>query len=226
MLELLTFLLEKISSFVTLSLFSFLSSGQSRCPPRCYESSSFQRGDLLEVPRTLFTHFGIYLGDNKVAHLMPDIMPVVTSDRSLIDSMVTNRRLLLGVLCKRASVRVDTVEDFAYGSPVLRGGAERARKSRALEREEAAQRAEELVGNVPYSLLWYNCEHFATYCRYGAASSFQTDRFCECLKSVIRDQRSLLFSLLLGMMFTIYHGLTPTATLPAVIIPFILWMVE
>lgn len=25
----------------------------------------FQRGDLLEVPRTLFTHFGIYLGGGR-----------------------------------------------------------------------------------------------------------------------------------------------------------------
>lgn len=148
----------------------------------------FKRGDLLEVPRTLFTHFGIYLGGGRwgvftflqgcflssflvcsflpflfslnllsfavlspmsfpflscyflfvscflsmitslldsfhsfsfssmtftflisvrlllssVAHFIPDIMPVVSSDQSRIKQMVTNSRLLLGVLTKVA----------------------------------------------------------------------------------------------------------------------------
>lgn len=44
----------------------------------------------------------------------------------------------------------------------------------ALQGEEVAKRAEKLQGNVPYSLLWYNCEHFVMYCRYGTAMSFQT----------------------------------------------------
>ncbi|KAK6291666.1 hypothetical protein J4Q44_G00374510 [Coregonus suidteri] len=78
--------------------------------------SLYQRGDLLEVPRTLFTHFGIYLGDNRVAHLIPDILPLFTTDERSVQVMVTNKRLVLGVLSKSASVRVDTVEDFAYGA--------------------------------------------------------------------------------------------------------------
>lgn len=44
----------------------------------------------------------------------------------------------------------------------------------ALPGEEVAQRAEKLQGEVPYSLLWYNCEHYVMYCRYGTAMSFQT----------------------------------------------------
>lgn len=44
----------------------------------------------------------------------------------------------------------------------------------ALQGEEVARRAEKLQGHVSYSLLWYNCEHFVMYCRYGAVVSFQT----------------------------------------------------
>jgi len=44
----------------------------------------------------------------------------------------------------------------------------------ALQGDEVAQRAEKLLGDVAYSLLWYNCEHFVMYCRYGTVMSFQT----------------------------------------------------
>ncbi|CDR18861.1 unnamed protein product [Oncorhynchus mykiss] len=86
--------------------------------PSKYDSM-FQRGDLLEVPRTLFTHFGIYLGGGRVAHLIPDILPVLSDDEEAIREMVTNNRLILGVIAKCASVRVDTVQDFAYGSEII-----------------------------------------------------------------------------------------------------------
>lgn len=141
-----------------------------------YDTSCFRRGDLLEVPRTLFVHFGIYLGENRVAHLMPDILPAFTDDRRQIQRVVTNKRLILGVITKTASIRVDTVEDFAYGGSILVNHMDRLFKDQVLGSEEAARRAEKLVGATAYSLLWNNCEHFVTYCRYGAAVSFQTDK--------------------------------------------------
>uniref|UniRef100_A0A3Q3Q150 LRAT domain-containing protein n=1 Tax=Monopterus albus TaxID=43700 RepID=A0A3Q3Q150_MONAL len=132
------------------------------------------RGDLLEVPRTLFTHFGIYLGDNRVAHLIPDILPLISKNKSAIAKMVTNNRLLLGVIAKVASVRVDSVEDFAYGSEILVNHMDKVCSQPPLDGDEVAQRAEKLLGSVSYSLLWYNCEHYVMYCRYGMAISYQT----------------------------------------------------
>uniref|UniRef100_A0A8C3J9Q5 Lecithin retinol acyltransferase n=1 Tax=Calidris pygmaea TaxID=425635 RepID=A0A8C3J9Q5_9CHAR len=90
---------------------------------------------------------------NRVAHLIPDILPAVT-----------------------ASIRVDTVEDFAYGGSILVNHMDRLFEDQVLGSEEAARRAEKLVGATAYSLLWNNCEHFVTYCRYGAPVSFQTDK--------------------------------------------------
>lgn len=145
-------------------------------PPPRLDPARFQRGDLLEVPRTLFTHFGIYLGENRVAHLIPDILPVLTSDPQQVQLMVTNSRLLLGVLAKRASIRVDSVEDFAYGAGILQNVMDRAVDRRPLGGEEVARRAEQLLGGVAYSLLWNNCEHFVTLCRYGSAQSLQTQQ--------------------------------------------------
>lgn len=184
----------------------------------------FARGDLLEVPRTLFTHFGIYVGDGRVAHLIPDALPLVSADPSRVQVMVTNTRLLLGVLCKRASVRLDSVEDFAYGACIILNREDTARAP--LRGEEAAQRAESLVGPVSYSLLWNNCEHFVTHCRYGHAHSLQTEQFCSWLKSLIRDQRTVLVSLLTGLLSVAYLGASYSTVFTSVLVPFTLWMVS
>ncbi|XP_010902919.1 lecithin retinol acyltransferase-like [Esox lucius] len=185
----------------------------------------YRRGDLLEVPRTLFTHFGIYLGGNRVAHLIPDILPLFITDKRSIQVMVTNKRLVLGVLSKTASIRVDTVEDFAYGALIFLNTMDSRIQKRPLGGEETARRAEKLVGRIQYSLLWNNCEHFVTYCRYGKAISIQTNKFCDWLKSIIRDHRIVPLTALLGILSILYLGLAPHTALPTLLIPFTLWMV-
>lgn len=184
MLQLLTFLVEKLSLLSQFKLFeSSWLDGEDRERDRDRERHAqrvppppLRRGDLLEVPRTLFTHYGIYLGDNKVAHLIPDILPVLTNDKKLISSVITNKRLILGCIYKCATVRVDTLEDFAYGSNILVNRMDKTMKSQAFPNEDVAKRAEKLVGAIPYSLLWNNCEHIVTYCRYGSAASRQTEK--------------------------------------------------
>nr|XP_046165548.1 lecithin retinol acyltransferase-like [Oncorhynchus gorbuscha] len=232
MLDSLTFIVEKLSLLSNFKLFEFKWTDRKRNEAGCKERTmhshaplSLQRGDLLEVPRTLFTHFGIYLGDNKVAHLIPDIMPVLTNDKMIIKTVITNKRLIMGCLYKCATVRVDTLEDFVYGSNILVNHMDRKCKAQQpFPNEEVAERAEQLVGVMPYSLLWNNCEHFVTYCRYGSAKSQQTEMFCECLKSIIQDQRSVFLSVLLGMIYIVCFGLAPSTTLPTTLISFTLWM--
>lgn len=155
-------------------LLSFFFAASTKEEDSKHDLSLYKRGDLLEVPRTLFTHFGIYLGDNRVAHLIPDILPVISKNKAAIAKMVTNNRLLLGVITKIASVRVDSVADFAYGSEILINHMDKVCNRPPLDGDEVARRAEKLLGSVTYSLLWYNCEHYVMYCRYGMAISYQT----------------------------------------------------
>ncbi|XP_054457197.1 lecithin retinol acyltransferase-like [Anoplopoma fimbria] len=229
MLDTLTFLLEKLFLLAHIKLSSLLPPLPRRCdrdeaPQPAGAPRTFHRGDLLEVPRTLFTHSGIYMGDGRVAHLIPDILPALTADGRRIQEMVTNARLLLGVLSKRAAIRVDSVEDFAYGAGILLNVMDRAVPRSPLPGEEVARRAERLVGSVSYSLMWNNCEHFVTYCRYGAAQSLQTDQFCEWLKSLIRDQRNIVLTALLGLLSMACLGVSPGTALPTLLVPFTLWM--
>ncbi|XP_020787145.1 lecithin retinol acyltransferase a [Boleophthalmus pectinirostris] len=225
MLSLWTFLVQKLSLLTQLALFeSKWREPEEERAPQQYGPGTLRRGDMLEVPRTIFTHFGIYLGDGRVAHLIPDILPALTRDPALISTVITNTRLIIGCTFRYATVRVDTLEDFAYGAKILVNRMDTVMKAQPLPNEEVARRAERLLGNTPYSLLWNNCEHFVTNCRYGSATSRQTEKFCAVLKSVIRDQRSALVSCLLGISSIISFGMAPSTTLPTILIPFTLWM--
>uniref|UniRef100_A0A8C1Z744 Lecithin retinol acyltransferase a n=1 Tax=Cyprinus carpio TaxID=7962 RepID=A0A8C1Z744_CYPCA len=221
MLDSLTLLFEKFFLFSNFNIFKSLWQEE---PERAVKWPVLRRGDLLEVQRTLFIHYGIYLGDNRVAHLMPDIMPVLTNNKQLIKPVVTNKRLILGCIYRNASIRVDSVEDFAYGAQIMVNDMDMKMKCQPLVREEVARRAEKLVGALPYSLLWNNCEHFVTSCRYGTPVSQQTEKFCDCLKTIIRDQRSVALTAGIGVMYILCFGLAPSTTLPTILIPFILWM--
>ncbi|XP_059211140.1 lecithin retinol acyltransferase b, tandem duplicate 2 [Centropristis striata] len=186
---------------------------------------TLRRGDLLEVPRTLFTHFGIYLGGDRVAHFIPDILPVVCSDQFRIKQMVTNSRLLLGVLAKCGSVRVDSVEDFAYGSEILVNTMDTVCSRPALQAEEVARRAEKLQGHVSYSLLWYNCEHYVMYCRYGTVMSYQTFQFCKTVRKLLLSRRVAKAGLLLGVCVLLQlQAVSAGAALLALLLPFLIWM--
>ncbi|XP_051994174.1 lecithin retinol acyltransferase-like [Xyrauchen texanus] len=190
-----------------------------------YDISMFKRGDLLEVPRTLFTHFGIYLGNNRVAHFIPDILPVFTMDKKALEKMVTNNRLILGVITKQATVRVDSVEDFAYGAEILVNHMDKVCSRPSFDGEEVARRAEKLLGYANYSLLWYNCEHYVMYCRYGTNMSFQTYQFCKAVRKIVCSKTSSLLSLLLCLFVMFYlEALSIFGILPTVIIPFTIWM--
>ncbi|XP_054457904.1 lecithin retinol acyltransferase b, tandem duplicate 2 [Anoplopoma fimbria] len=186
---------------------------------------SLRRGDLLEVPRTLFTHFGIYLGGGRVAHFIPDIMPVVSSDQSRINEMVTNSRLLLGVLAKRGSVRTDSLEDFAYGSEILVNTLDQVCSRPALQAEEVARRAERLRGHVSYSLLWFNCEHYVMYCRYATVTSYQTFQFCKTTRKLLLNQRVAKATAVMGLCLLLHlRVVTFCSTLLVVLLPFLIWM--
>ncbi|CAJ1052578.1 lecithin retinol acyltransferase-like [Xyrichtys novacula] len=203
----------------------FFVSSQKEEEKSQYDLSLYKRGDLLEVPRTMFTHFGIYLGDNRVAHLIPDILPVITKDKSAISTVVTNNRLLIGVITKIASVRVDSVSDFGYGSEILVNRMDEVCSQPPLDGDEVARRAEKLMGSVTYSLLWYNCEHYVMYCRYGMAISYQTYQFCTAVRKIVCSRMSSYFTALCGVGAMLYVGCaTPLTVLLTVLISFTIWM--
>ncbi|KAM3857517.1 lecithin retinol acyltransferase-like [Diretmus argenteus] len=161
----------------------------------------------------------------QVAHFIPDILPVFSSDPLRIKQMVTNNRLILGVLAKRASVRVDSVEDFAYGSEILVNRMDKVCSCPPLQGEEVASRAEKLRGSIAYSLLWYNCEHYIMYCRYGTVMSLQTFQLCKTVKKLVLSRRVAKATAVLGVCLLFYlRAVCVCSALLAVLVPFSIWM--
>lgn len=94
------------------------------------------RGEHIKVWRSFYWHHGIDLGDGTVVHLSGE----------------PGRRL-------DAAVRLNSLDDF------LRGGEQRVVQHReSLAPEETIERALSCLGQVGYSIIWRNCEHFARWC--------------------------------------------------------------
>jgi hypothetical protein len=115
-------------------------------------------GDHIYVKRKgrFYTHHGIYMGDGKVIHFAGSI-------REKIDPVVhetdLSRFLKDGILRRR---------DYKQRLPA----------------SETINIAREQLSDGSYSMIWNNCEHFATYCATGKKKSQQVKRVLSGLGTV------------------------------------------
>jgi hypothetical protein len=103
------------------------------------------RGDHIRVRRFLYWHHGIDCGDGSVIHYT-------------------------GTLWKRkeAAVRRTPLEEFADGGKIAI-----IKYKESANPDEIMERAEKRLAEQKYHLIFNNCEHFATWCMTGNASSGQ-----------------------------------------------------
>ncbi|TWW54310.1 hypothetical protein D4764_0104340 [Takifugu flavidus] len=94
----------------------------------------------------------------------------------------------------------------------------------ALHGEEVARRAEKLQGHISYSLLWYNCEHFVMYCRYGTVVSFQTFQFCKTVRKLLLSRCVAKTTATLAACLFYAGALTLSSAGPLVLLSFLIWM--
>ncbi|XP_044220571.1 phospholipase A and acyltransferase 4-like isoform X1 [Thunnus albacares] len=106
-------------------------------------------GDLIEIFRGLYRHWAVYIGDGYVVHLL--------APEGFLNARVKKEKLQ------------DVVNNNKWGINNLLDGIYRPRPIRKI-----VEVALSWVGkDVEYSISDWNCEHFATKCRYGKAESFQ-----------------------------------------------------
>ncbi|XP_053382262.1 uncharacterized protein LOC128549514 [Mercenaria mercenaria] len=131
-------------------------------------------GDLIQLRRMkgLFAHWAVYVGDGDVIHLAPppskmELCSVIASSSGVttisgeeIDmwlfGSIKVRRDKLTVVAKGSAIVVNNECDSDPGMTPFPG-------------EIIVKRAESKLGTNDYNLLTWNCEHFATWCRYGKA---------------------------------------------------------
>jgi hypothetical protein len=117
-----------------------------------------QRGDVIKRPvrdplyQFFATHYGLYISDDCVFHYhSPESDTSAEANRIVVTD--------LAGFAAGYGVVIEAYSDLPAGTP---------------EAIEAAARA--LLGLGGYDLAARNCEHFATWCRYGRAFSSQTRR--------------------------------------------------
>ena len=112
-------------------------------------------GDVLSVNRSMYRHYGVYVGNDTVVHF--------SGGRGFELS------------AKRACIRETTLEDFRKNGELQI----ETRCCESYSRKETVMRALGAVGSEKgkYALPWNNCEHFANWCRYGEKRSSQVEQF-------------------------------------------------
>ncbi|XP_060552581.1 phospholipase A and acyltransferase 3-like [Ruditapes philippinarum] len=124
--------------------------------------SDLEEGDLIEFYRTIYCHWAVYIGDGNVIHLL--------SNADDITGKSNNKANIGG----EGYVRIDDIRTVAGDSKTYRHN-DLDKQLKHLDKTDIVMRARMKVGSHRYNLLSYNCEHFATECRYGEARSLQVE---------------------------------------------------
>ncbi|XP_078284249.1 phospholipase A and acyltransferase 3-like [Rhinoraja longicauda] len=129
----------------------------------CFQSALKPKpGDLIEIPRNVYTHWAIYIGGGEVIHLTSD---GASGDVSVQFSSSTE--------C--AEVKREPLTKVAGTDPYYVNNSSDTR-FKAITVDKIINRAKESVGRkVNYSPLKQNCEHFVNSLRYGKDVSYQAD---------------------------------------------------
>ncbi|XP_005088861.1 phospholipase A and acyltransferase 2 [Aplysia californica] len=130
---------------------------------------SLSQGDLVEFKRGVYSHWGVYVGNEDIIHLAGE-------DNDGINANVQAQHVLTvsGHRFDKAKVCRANFWTIVGADPAYKNNT-RDNKWSPFPPHQVVKNALEKVGKKGYSLLYENCEHFAKWCRYGKAKSDQVD---------------------------------------------------
>lgn len=165
---------------------------------------SMRPGDLVEFHRGLYKHWGVVIGDGKIIHLSgEDDDGLSATANHHFGSVSGSLFTISGVNFEKAKVKCDDFWDVARKSRADINNS-KDQYIRADAPHVIVKRALSKMGNIGYNMLWSNCEHFASWCRYGMAWSEQVDKFMR----IFDRGKSMLTSAMMLL------GLTPARMKP------------
>ncbi|XP_033725571.1 phospholipase A and acyltransferase 2-like [Pecten maximus] len=130
-------------------------------------------GDLVEFPRALYSHWGVYIGNQHIVHLTG------VDGAGSMDALTSGSLFsVCGVTFDKAWVKIEDFFKVAKGCQAKRNNG-KDHVCRPLHPHEIVKRAKKMVGEIGYNVLWYNCEHFAAFLRYDRKWSEQVDKAAE-----------------------------------------------
>ncbi|XP_025113976.1 phospholipid-metabolizing enzyme A-C1-like [Pomacea canaliculata] len=122
---------------------------------------------MVEFRRTFYSHWGVYIGDGRVIHKS------MNERESRWDSFrFLSSFSCCGVILKKTSVHIAPIYR------IDRNGSARCNNyldstKQPLPTDTIMRNAFSKQNEESYNLFYDNCEHFATWCRYGEALSQQ-----------------------------------------------------
>ncbi|XP_050392477.2 phospholipase A and acyltransferase 2 [Patella vulgata] len=128
---------------------------------------NLEEGDIVEFDRGLYSHYGVYVGDEEIVHVAGDGSnagsPTDWSSGSLSSGS--------GIQSNKATVKRDKFWTVAGNSKAKISNKDDKRSP--LPKHQIVKIALSKLGRRGYNLFWSNCEHFANWCRYEVQTSEQ-----------------------------------------------------
>uniref|UniRef100_A0A674G760 LRAT domain-containing protein n=1 Tax=Taeniopygia guttata TaxID=59729 RepID=A0A674G760_TAEGU len=130
-----------------------------------------QPGDLIEVDRTGYQHWALYVGNGYVIHVTDEgASSLSASSRTILSRKAMAKKQLLKDVVGNDKWHVNNKYD-CHRIP--------------FPMEEIIRRAQRQINKeVPYRLFLKNCEHFVTMLRYGEGVSDQGKKALQNLNSI------------------------------------------
>lgn len=148
-------------------------------------------GDMIQFPRGAYSHWAVYIGKEEVVHLSGE-------DDDGINGRFDSGHFLTisGHRFNKALVKIDKFWDVAEGSKAFKNNS-KDKKLEPLTPQEIIKNALSKLGQIGYNVLFDNCEHFASWCRYGKSKSDQVDSFLTglALGTAVLTTAGLLYGL-------------------------------
>ena len=108
-------------------------------------------GDIIYVHRGFYKHYGVYAGDGKIIHFAPLAGKEINAENAVVHETNPENFLKGGVL------RIDRKSEAKFSG------------------QEIVERARSQIGGKSYNLVFFNCEHFARWCKTGVYESDQVN---------------------------------------------------
>lgn len=137
------------------------------------KTKKLKLGTLLILHRGVYDHWAVYVGNGQVVHL--------AGEEELRTRKQSAREVLRSLLggTDYPGVHLDTLDNVRRSGAISFGDdlEEHAFLGRAFPPQAIVERSLSLVGLRGYHLKYNNCEHFATWARYGRGFSDQSGKW-------------------------------------------------
>ncbi|CAF1522448.1 unnamed protein product [Adineta steineri] len=127
-----------------------------------------QVGDMIEFKRPYYSHWAIYIGNDDIIHLW-GANDGIGESVGILGNIMT----IYGVQFSKAGICKSKITDVTVYGGKARINNYLDEKYIPLSSQLILESAEKALGEIGYNVLYKNCEHFATECRYGQATSRQ-----------------------------------------------------